>query len=52
MDIKILETLHEKTRKWLVFHNTELLFTANTPLEAFEWICQNKGLPIQTRVYI
>lgn len=50
--IEIKQSMHEKTKVWIVFEKTELLYTANTPVEAMEWISDNIGLPITANMYI
>ncbi len=50
--IEIVQTMHEKTMKWIVREGTELLYTANTPVEAMEWIVDNVGSLITCNMYI
>ena len=50
--IEIVQTMHEKTMKWIVRDGMEILYTANTPLEAMEWITDNVGLVITANMYI
>jgi len=50
--IEIVQTMHEQTMKWIVREGTELLYTANTPVEAMEWIVDNVGLVITSNMYI
>jgi len=50
--IEIVQTIHEQTNQWIVREGTELLYMANTPLEAMEWITDNVGLVITGNMYI
>jgi len=50
--IEIFQTMHEKTMKWIVKERMEILYTANTPVEAMEWITDNVGLVITANMYI
>lgn len=50
--IEIKQSMHNQTMMWIVFEETELLYTANTPLEAMEWITDNVGLVITANMYI
>jgi len=50
--IEIVQTMHEKTMKWIVRDGTNLLYTANTPVEAMEWITANVRLVITSNMYI
>jgi len=50
--IEIVQTMHEQTMKWIVREGTELLYTANTQVEAMEWITDNIGLVITSNMYI
>lgn len=51
MSYQVLETIHERTHYWLVFEGTDLLYKANTPLEALEWIIQKGEMPAQMKIY-
>ena len=50
--IEILQTMHGQTMKWIVKERMEILYTANTPVEAMEWITDNVGLVITANMYI
>jgi hypothetical protein len=50
--IEIVQTMHEKKLKWIVREGTDLLYTANTPVEAMEWIGANVGFLITCNMYI
>jgi len=50
--IEIVQTMHDKTMKWIVRDGIDLLYVANTPIEAMEWITDNVGLVITANMYI
>jgi len=50
--IEIVQTMHEKTMKWIVRDGIDLLYVANTPIEAVEWITDNIGLVITGNFYV
>lgn len=50
--IEVVQTMHEQTMKWIVREGTNILHTANTPVEAIEWITFNVGPIITSNMYI